>query len=199
MAHIDYYFATNSTYTYFAGKRLEDIAENHGATITYKPLDVVALFKRSGGVDPAEWHPSRLEYRKQEFARLPQKLDLPFNAQPAYGSANSAPSAYAIIAAQAAGGGDVGALAHSFCRAMQAEDKDISDDSVIRDCLDRAGFDPNLADSGLLLGAETYATNLDDAVAAGAIGAPFYITDTDQRFWGQDRLEDLDLYLSQHQ
>lgn len=196
MAHIDYYFATNSTYTYFAGKRLEEIAEKHGATITYKPLDVVALFKRSGGVDPVAWHPSRLEYRRQEFARLPQKLGMPFNPQAAYRSANPAPSAYAIIAAQAAGGGDVGELAHSFCRAMQAEDKDISDDSVIRDCLDRAGFDPNLADSGLLLGAETYANNLEDAAVAGAIGAPFYITDTDQRFWGQDRLEDLDLYLS---
>lgn len=30
----------------------------------------------------------------------------------------------------------------------------------------------------------------------GVFGAPFYITDTDQRFWGQDRLDDLDLILS---
>ncbi|MEM9524919.1 MAG: 2-hydroxychromene-2-carboxylate isomerase, partial [Pseudomonadota bacterium] len=25
--------------------------------------------------------------------------------------------------------------------------------------------------------------------------APFYITDTDERFWGQDRLKDLDMHL----
>ena len=31
---------------------------------------------------------------------------------------------------------------------------------------------------------------------AGAFGAPFYVTDDDQRFWGQDRLDDLDAYLS---
>jgi 2-hydroxychromene-2-carboxylate isomerase len=48
----------------------------------------------------------------------------------------------------------------------------------------------------MLNGALTYEKNLDDAVAAGAFGAPFYIvTDTDERFWGQDRLEDLDYYL----
>ena len=48
----------------------------------------------------------------------------------------------------------------------------------------------------MLQGAETYARNLEDAVSAGAFGAPFYITDTDQRFWGQDRLDDLDRYLA---
>jgi len=30
----------------------------------------------------------------------------------------------------------------------------------------------------------------------GAFGAPFFITDTDERFWGEDRLDDLDAYLA---
>ncbi len=59
-----------------------------------------------------------------------------------------------------------------------------------------AGFDPALADSGLLAGAETYARNLEEAVEAGAFGAPFYVVDDGARFWGQDRLEDLDLHLA---
>ncbi len=33
-------------------------------------------------------------------------------------------------------------------------------------------------------------------IARGVFGSPFYITDTDERFWGQDRLDDLDLHLS---
>ena len=53
-----------------------------------------------------------------------------------------------------------------------------------------------LADSGLLVGAETYARNLEDAVAAGVLGSPFYIvTDTGQKFWGQDRLDHLQAHL----
>ena len=47
------------------------------------------------------------------------------------------------------------------------------------------------------MGAETYGRNLEQAVAAGAFGAPFYVVrETDQRFWGQDRLDFLDRHLA---
>ena len=80
-------------------------------------------------------------------------------------------------------------------RALWAEDRDIADDEVIRDLLSRYGFDPRLADSGLLLGAETYADNLERAVGSGVFGSPFYVVG-EARFWGQDRLDDLDAHLA---
>ena len=196
MANIDYYFASVSPYTYLAGMALEEIAARHGATIKYKPLDIVTLFARTGGIHPKDRHVSRQEYRLQDLQRRAAKAGLPLNLKPAFWPANTAPSSYAIIAAQNAGGGDLGALVHSITAACWAEDKNIADDDVIRGCLSVAGFDPELVNSGMLEGAETYARNLEDAVSAGAFGAPFYITDTDQRFWGQDRLEDLDRYLA---
>ena len=101
-----------------------------------------------------------------------------------------------IIAAQKAGGGDIGALVRYLLAACWAEEKNIAEDDVIRACLSRAGFDPALADKGLLDGAMAYEANTDEAITRGAFGAPFYITDTDERFWGQDRLEDLDAYLA---
>ncbi|WP_170339957.1 2-hydroxychromene-2-carboxylate isomerase [Ruegeria arenilitoris] len=196
MADIDYFFATLSPYSYLAGLRLEEIAAKHGATIAYKPVDIIALFGRTGGVPPKDRHPSRIEYRAQELVRQAKKTGLPFNLQPAHWPTNAAPSSYAIIAAIQDGSGDVGKLCHSFLRACWAEDKDIAQDDVIRDCLAGAGFDPALADSGLLVGAETYAANLEEAVDRGVFGAPFYITQDDQRFWGQDRLDDLDQHLA---
>ncbi len=196
MAHIDYFFSTLSPYAYLAGTRLEEVAAKHGATITYKPLDVVALFGRTGGTPPKERHPSRQQLRAQELTRQSKKLGLPLNLQPAFWPTNGAPSSYAIIAAQNAGGGDLGKLAHGFLRAVWAEDKDIAQDDVVRAMLADAGFDPALADSGLLSGAEAYAANLEEATLRGVFGAPFYITDNDQRFWGQDRIGDLDLHLA---
>ncbi|MGR3661689.1 MAG: 2-hydroxychromene-2-carboxylate isomerase [Paracoccaceae bacterium] len=196
MAHIDYFFATVSPYTYLAGTRLEDIAAKHDVTITYKPLDLLALFPRTGGIIPKERHASRMEYRMQELLRQSAKLKMPMNVKPAFWPTNGAPSAYAIIAAQNAGGGDLGALAYSLTRACWEEERDVSQDDVIRDCLEKAGFDPELANSGMLVGAEAFAANLEEAASRGVFGAPFYVTDTDQRFWGQDRLEDLDLHLA---
>ncbi|WP_208350763.1 2-hydroxychromene-2-carboxylate isomerase [Pseudaestuariivita rosea] len=195
MAHIDYFFATISPFTYLAGTKLEDMAKKHGATITYKPMDIMGLFARTGGIPPKDRHPNRQEYRKQDLVRRAKLLDMPLNIQPAHWPTNPAPSSYAIIAAQASGSGDVGALVHALTRACWSEEKDIAQDDVIRDCLTAAGFDASLADSGMLQGAETYAANLEEAVNRGAFGAPFYITDDDQRFWGQDRLMDLEAHL----
>ncbi len=196
MAHIDLFFSTISPYAYLAGNRAEKVAEKHGATITYKPLDVLALFTRTGGTPPKDRHFSRIDYRAQELVRQAKKADMPFNLKPAHWPTNQAPSSYAVIAAQNAGGGDLSGLCHALLRACWAEEKNIAEDDVIRECLKGAGFDPALADSGMLTGAETYAANLEEAVERGVFGSPFYITDGDQRFWGQDRIDDLDAHLA---
>lgn len=196
MTRITFYFSTLSPFTYLAGTRLEEIAARHGAEISYKPLDIMGMFGRTGGLPPKDRHPSRQEYRLIEMERQAKRLGLPLNLKPAFWPTNPAPSSYAIIAAQTAGGGDLGELHHAFTRAVWAEDKNIAEDEVIRDCLENAGFDRALADSGLLTSAETYAQNLEEAVSVGVFGAPFYVTEDGSRFWGQDRLDDLDHHLA---
>lgn len=199
MPSIDYYFSPLSPYTYLAGMRLEEIANKHHATITYLVVDIVAAFGRTGGQPPGQRHISRQEYRLHDLARQARKVGLPLNLKPAYWPTNPAPASYAIIAANAAKAkgaeGDLGVLIHVLTRCVWADEKDIAEDDVIKACLAEAGFDPALSDADMLSGAETYTANLEKAVAAGVFGAPFYITDTDQRFWGQDRLDDLEACL----
>ena len=195
MPHIDYYLATISPNCYLAGIRPAEVAAKHGATITYKPLDIMGLFGRTGGTPPGQRHQSRQEYRLIEIERSAKLAGMDVNPKPAHFPTNPAPSSYAIIAAQAAGTGDVGALVAAITRACWAEEKDVADDAVIRACLEATGFDPELANSGLLSGAQTYEQNLEDAVAAGVFGAPFFVTDDGARFWGQDRIDQLDMHL----
>ena len=79
---------------------------------------------------------------------------LPLNLSPAHWPTNQAPASYAFIAAKNSGSGDLGTLVHAMTRACWAEDCNIAEDDVIRDCLAAAGFDPDLAGGGLLQGAE---------------------------------------------
>lgn len=195
MGHVDYYFTVLSPWAYLAGTRLEKIAAKHGAGVTYKPMDIMAIFERTGGVKPAERHPSRMEYRMQELLRWSKELEIDLTPNPAFWPTNPAPASYAIIAAQKAGGGDVGALVHGIMRACWAEERDIAQDDVIGDQLEAHGFSRGLTMSGMLEGADTYASNTDAAVKAGVFGSPFYITEDDARFWGQDRLHQLDAHL----
>jgi 2-hydroxychromene-2-carboxylate isomerase len=188
MPHIDYYLTPMSPYVHMVGNRAADIAKAAGATLRYKPLDPAALFKRTGGQMLADRHDSRKAYRLQELARWAKRLDIPLTLRPAHFPTNPAPASYAIIAAQEAGGGDVTALVTSLTRAIWEQERNIADDDVIRDCLSGAGFDPALAFSGMLQGAEIYARNLEDAVAGGIFGIPSFKLD-DQIYWGQDRLD----------
>ena len=195
MAHIDYYFATLSPFTYLSGTRPAEVAKKNGATITYKPLDIMALFGRTGGTPPKDRHPNRQAYRLQDMKRRAKLLGQPMNVKPAFWPTNGAPSSYAIIAAQNTGA-DVADLVKAIGAACWADERDISQDDVVRDCLQTTGFDPALADKDMMTSADTFAKNLEDAVGAGAFGAPFFITDSGQCFWGEDRIDDLDAHLA---
>lgn len=195
MPQIDYFFAPMSPFCYLAGNRLEQIAAKHGASVRYIPLNAPALFPRTGGQVLADRHESRKTYRMQELRRQAAKLGATINLTPFFFPVNPAPSAYAIIAAAKAGGGDLAGLVQAFPRAVWAEGRNIAEDEVVQDILAAHGFDPKIADKFMLDAAETYMANLEEAVARGVFGVPFYIVG-DERFWGQDRLEDLDLHLS---
>jgi predicted DsbA family dithiol-disulfide isomerase len=52
----------------------------------------------------------------------------------------------------------MGALVHALNRLL-ADEKDISQDDVVRDCLEKCGFDPALADKTCRTSADTFAQN----------------------------------------
>jgi len=191
MPSIDVFFSTISPYTYLSLPRFREMTQAQGVDVVWKPLDIVALYGRTGGTLPAERHPSRQAYRLADLARQAKRAGLPINVEPAFFPANPAPSSYAIIAAQKAGGGDMFALVEGALRACWAEEKNIADDAVVKATLEAAGFDPSLADSGLFTGAEIYGRNLEEAVQSGVFGAPSFVTEDGALFWGQDRLDDL--------
>lgn len=196
MAHIDYYMFTLSPFTYLAGDGLEKIAAKHDARINYKPFHLMQVFERTGGTAPKDRHISRQEYRAQELPRIAKHNGMEITLKPAFWPTNPAPSCYAIIAAQAAGGGDIGGLCQSILRACWVEDKDIADDAVVKAALVANGFDASLTESGMLQGAEEFARNTEHAVMANVFGAPTYVVG-DQVFFGQDRLAYLEAYLTE--
>ncbi len=193
MTQIDYYLSPISPWTHMAGTRPAEIARAAGVALCYKPVDPTALFQRTGGKVLADRHETRKAYRLQELARWSERLKLPLKLQPAFYPTNPAPAAYAIIAAQEAGGGDMAQLVTGLTRACWEEDRNIAEDDVIRDCLAAAGYATDLAFSGMLQGAEIYPRNLEEAVAAGVFGVPFFKVG-EASFWGQDRLD----FLAEH-
>ena len=198
MARIDYYFSVISPFTYLAGLELERLADRQGAEIAYKPMDILEVFTATGGVPPAKRHPARLEYREQELRRMSRKKGLKLNLRPAHFPVDPTTASCTVIAAAEKSGEeetDAGALAHALLRAVWAEEQDISDPEVVRQVVRDLGLDP-----GLVMEAnehrEAYRANTAEAIERGVFGSPFYITGDGQKFWGQDRLADLEAHLA---
>ena len=197
MIEIDYYCFPLSPFSYLAALDLEAIAARQGATIRYKPVQLMRIFAETGTPPVNERHASRQRYRLQDLARLARARGMPINLPPRHFPTNPVPASAAIITAEAvapAGEGDLGALVFGFLRAVWAEERDIAEDAVVRNVLAGAGFDPALADTGLLTAVETLERNTDEALRRMVFGAPSYVVD-EEVFWGQDRLPFLEAHL----
>lgn len=195
MAEIDYYLFPLSPFSYLAGLELEAIAARQGAAIAYKPVQLFRIFAEVGTPQVKDRHPSKRSYRLRDIARLARARGMPVNLAPRHWPTNPMPASAAIVAAGAAGGGDLGGLVHGFLRAVWAEERDIAEDETVRAILAAAGFDPAIADRGLLTSVEAVERNTDDALRRGVFGAPSYVVG-DEVFWGQDRLPLLESHLA---
>jgi 2-hydroxychromene-2-carboxylate isomerase len=194
MTEITYYYFPLSPYCYLAGLELEAVAARTAASILYKPVELMRIFAETGTKPLPERPECRKAYRLKDLARVARFTGRPINLQPAHWPTNPVPASTALIAAAKAGGGDVGQLAHGFLKACWAEDRDIAQDAVVRDCLTAAGFAADLADKGMLSGVEQLQRNTDEALRRGVFGAPSYAVG-DEIFWGQDRLPHLEAHI----
>jgi 2-hydroxychromene-2-carboxylate isomerase len=192
---IDYYFWMNSDWAYLGADRLEDLAARHDVSIRYLPVDLPAVYARTGGVILPKRAPERQAYRIAELKRWCKRLGIRVNPTPRFMCPDAGLASRVVIAADAVGV-HVAPLYKAILAAEWCDERDISDASTLRAILLSQGLD---ADTLLRL-AETpavqaaYVRNTDAAVAAGVFGSPSYVLDG-ELFWGQDRLDFLELAL----
>ncbi|MEL6481245.1 MAG: 2-hydroxychromene-2-carboxylate isomerase [Pseudomonadota bacterium] len=191
MTTIDYYLTTVSPYAYLTGDRIEQIAVKHGARVVYRPVDLGKVFPTTGGLPLAKRAPARKAYRFQELRRWSQALEMPLTLEPAHFPVSPEASSLAVCAA-ARLGADAGALARYYLAACWAEERDLADPAVVAAGLEAVGLP---ADAVTDADRATFAANAEAALAAGVFGAPSFVVG-DELFWGQDRLEMLDLFLA---
>lgn len=193
---IDYYFSLISPFAYLGHPTFLALAQKHGATIAFKPMDVPAVFKTSGALPLPQRPASRQAYRLIELQRIADFRQLPLTLKPQHFPTD--PSlANAATAAIVADGGTPERFMFAVFRALWVHQQDISDEAVLRVLLSACEHDGeavlNAAQSADTQ--EQISANTQDAIAVGVIGSPTYVLDNEP-FWGQDRLEYLDQALT---
>jgi 2-hydroxychromene-2-carboxylate isomerase len=193
--HVDYYFSPASPWTYLGHERFAAIAKRHGAEIAVKPVDYGVIFPQSGGLPLGKRAPQRQAYRLMELERWKAHLGVPLNVQPKFFPVDANPAALAIVAAAPSGAEVQMRLAGAILRALWAEEKNIADPAALKAAAAAAGLDGDKLLADAAAAKAQYDAFTQEALARGVFGAPTYVY-RDELFWGQDRLDFLDLALA---
>ena len=197
MLTIEYYLSVVSPWSYLGHRRFCDIAKENSAEILYLPIDSSILFAKTGGLALKDRSPQRKRYRMQELRRWRSRLELELNLEPQYFPTDSNLASRVIIGAIEAGH-DVAELAYQLMRAVWVREEDVSETSVVVGAIERSGgsVDDLLAAANHSNVQDIIIENSEQAVNKGVFGVPSYVVG-EEVFWGQDRLEFLDLFLNE--
>jgi 2-hydroxychromene-2-carboxylate isomerase len=182
---LEAYWDFSSPYAYLGFVQAEAFVKRTGVTVVQRPMLLGALFKQIGQpqVPLTTWPPPKQAYYFQDMRRSADECGANFNF-PSRFPMNSIKALRTYLALP-------DERRHAFARATfeayWGNDRDIADEAVLKDLI---GPD---ADDVL---ARTQSTEVKQALidataraaAAGVFGAPTWVLDGKELFWGQDRL-----------
>ena len=189
MKTVHYFFTPVSPWTYMGHARFVQMAEQHGARILLRPVDLGRVFPVSGGLPLAKRAAQRQTYRLKELARWREFRGVPLNIHPKFFPAPADDAARLIIAADLALGTAAGLkLAEAIMRAVWAEERNIGDAQTRAAIVAEQGLDAAALAAVADQAATAFDAYTEEAIAAQVFGAPWYLVEGEP-FWGQDRLE----------
>jgi len=192
---VEFYFDFSSPYGYLASHRIDEIASRHGRHVVWRPFLLGVVFRETGQ-SPLIRQARRGPYHEHDFVRSARRLRIPFNppsnfpfpAQAAsrgfYWLADTDP-ARAVL------------FAKLVYRAAFEKGEHVTDIDRLEAIAASVGADPVAFRAALASPEmkERLKTETDTAIARGVFGSPFIFVDG-EAFWGHDRLEQVDEWLT---
>ncbi|MCH9765546.1 MAG: 2-hydroxychromene-2-carboxylate isomerase [Alphaproteobacteria bacterium] len=189
MARITFWFEFASTYSYPAAMRIEELAEASEVEVTWRPFLLGPIFNAQGwATSPFNLYPAKGANMWRDLERTCAELKIPFK-RPTPFPQNG------LLAARIATYGLSRAWGVAFTKAVYrtefGDGQSIDSPTVLKGLVADAGGDADAACQGALTEINKLALKqaTDQAIALGVFGAPSFVTDDGELFWGNDRLE----------
>ncbi len=190
MARLEFFFDCSSPWTYLAFDRVEGVAEGTGAELVWRPILVGGVFNQinqSVYEQRANPVPAKARYHAkdvQDWARF-QGLEIGW---PSIFPINSVKAMRGCLVAHDEG--RLPAFARAVFEAYWGRDRDIRQDEVIAELAAGAGLDANallerIAESEVK---ERLRANTDELIARGGFGSPTMFVNSDDMYFGNDRM-----------
>jgi 2-hydroxychromene-2-carboxylate isomerase len=182
---LDLYWDFSSPFAYLASTQAEALAARTGADLVWRPMLLGAVFKAIGQEQAPilSWGEAKRNYYFKDISRWAEVYGVPFQFPTRF----PVLTLKALRAYLALPESRRGAFRERTFRAYWAEDRDIADEAVLAEL---AGEDVT-ALAARVQSPEIKKALVDATQAAidrGVFGAPTWIVDGQELFWGQDRI-----------
>ena len=195
-APIDFYFDFSSPYGYLAAQKIEALAEKHGRAVDWHPVLLGVIFKQTG-MAPLTMVPLKGEYARRDFERSARFHGIAgFRMPPKFPIASQAP-ARIVLWLKARDPALATRVIKALYRAFFTAGVDISDPDAAASVAAREGVDSAVARAAIDDPAikDALRREVEQAIARGVFGSPFIVVDGEP-FWGLDRLDQVERWLS---
>ncbi|MCC6648437.1 MAG: 2-hydroxychromene-2-carboxylate isomerase [Polyangiaceae bacterium] len=182
---LEVFFDFSSPFAYLGCSQVDAVAARTGCDVTWRPFLLGGLFKAIGQVDVPlnTWSEAKRLYTFKDMMRWAEHWGVPLRF-PSRFPTNSLKALRLYLALPEA---RRDAYRGRVFTAYWAEDRDITDDGVLRELLG-ADADAAFARAQTPEVKDALKTATEDAAKRGVFGAPTFIVDGEELFWGQDRL-----------
>ncbi|UWQ80303.1 2-hydroxychromene-2-carboxylate isomerase [Leisingera sp. S132] len=184
---IIFWFEFASTYSYLSVMRIGGMAAARGVAVTWKPFLLGPIFAAQGwDTSPFNIYPAKGRYMWRDMERICAARGLPFCRPDVFPQNGLTAARLALAAAEE---NRIEPFAKAVFQAQFGAGKDIADETVLQDCLTKAGLDRSLMQRAQAPEIKSALRDqTEEAMNAGIFGAPSFTSGTEQ-FWGDDRLE----------
>ena len=187
---IEFWYEFASTYSYLAAMRIEAAAAEAGVAVRWRPFLLGPIFAAQGWTtSPFNLFPAKGRNMWRDLAREAARHGLPPVTRPDPFPQNSLSATRAAILGQ--GEDWLIPFTQAVFRASFAEGRSIAEPASVIAILDSLGLDGTQLLKAA--SAEANKTRLrvagEEARSRGIYGAPSFLTEDGELFWGNDRLE----------
>lgn len=193
---IELWFDLTSPYAYFGGLGIDALAAGHGRTVHWKPFLLGVVFRTTGS-SPLTAQPLKGDYAVRDWRRLARLAEVAFVLRDDFPLRTHLAARMALAVEATAGVPTAGAFSRRLLGALFADGADIADPEVAAAQGVSIGLDREwlVAVSNGNEWREALRRRCEDAVARGICGSPWIMVD-EEPFWGSDRLDMADRWLS---
>jgi len=186
---LEFWYDFASTYSYLSVMRIEAAAEAAGVGLVWRPFLLGPIFAAQGwNTSPFNLYPEKGRYMWRDMEREAARLGLRFCRPDPFPQNSLLAARVGLVGVER---GWIAPFTKAVFRAEFAKGRSIGDPAVLSGILAELGLDPE----AVIGEAQSDANKArlrrvgEEAQVLGLFGAPSFVADDREVFWGNDRLE----------